>query len=594
MKQEKKWYKEKTESLKRFFFKIFLRMIVLVFLMEIFFFYRAYNMTVDTEKKHINVLLSTISKNASANLEYVEHLTLFHLFNPDVYSFYRYVNQHQYSSNFYMRKEYLQLATKCRSAIISYIALSKISILSFGFIPAQSNPDKIFYIETENDGVSGFSINEYYKDDKSWYGSFNKDNNSYTVICKGNKDFNNGNDCILFARKVLNQYTHETEGYILLALSPEIFSDAIELETIDENSSIIVENNYGIIIYQSQEENEFDSTDLINSNENFSYYSYKDPKLMIFRYDDPDKKFSYFYLTPSKQIVGSVFENYWLLFTFLLIITIISICSFSGISKSVSKSVDRILEFIQKLPLETKNKENILGSISSYEHISEFCQISISLENMQCELIDHIDREYRMEINQNIAEYKALQSEINPHFLFNAFSLLLALNREGRQKSLEKALIGLSSMFQYNCSHKRTSTINEEVAEIEKYLFIQRLRYEDRLIYKFDIDPLVNNFRIPRLLIQPIIENAIVHGLEPVEKTVLISLTVASFEWNGKSCVIILVRNDGAEYRAEMDEKEHTGLSNIRSRLSIMYPNSYIYLTNRLSLTECGILIINS
>lgn len=171
------------------------------------------------------------------------------------------------------------------------------------------------------------------------------------------------------------------------------------------------------------------------------------------------------------------------------------------------------------------------------------------------------------------AELKALYAQINPHFLFNTLNTITSLVRTKPDLARE-LLLKLSAMFRYTL-HKtgRTITISEELAQVRAYLTIEQARHGDKLVIEEDISAEVEKFLIPSLTIQPLVENAIKHGLQPKENGGCIVIGAKE----GDKDITITIRDNGIG----MDVKgrcplaapspDCIGLSNVHERLRGQY-----------------------
>lgn len=118
----------------------------------------------------------------------------------------------------------------------------------------------------------------------------------------------------------------------------------------------------------------------------------------------------------------------------------------------------------------------------------------------------------------NEANYRSLQSQVNPHFLFNSLNSLARLAMLEEAERTEKFAYALSRTLRYILRNiKGTVKIAEEIQMIRDYLFIQQVRFSDRISVNLEIEDSVSEGRIPCMVLQPIVENAIIHGLEPLE-----------------------------------------------------------------------------
>ncbi len=108
------------------------------------------------------------------------------------------------------------------------------------------------------------------------------------------------------------------------------------------------------------------------------------------------------------------------------------------------------------------------------------------------------------------AEYLALQAQVKPHFLYNVLSSFMGLNRMGDSEGLENAITALRNMLRYLQNRSRETTVGEEIALIKSYLELQKIRFQERLTYSIRVDKKAETVRIPRLLLQPLVENGLI------------------------------------------------------------------------------------
>ncbi len=176
------------------------------------------------------------------------------------------------------------------------------------------------------------------------------------------------------------------------------------------------------------------------------------------------------------------------------------------------------------------------------------------------------------------AELEALQSQVQPHFLYNVLNGLVALNRMGERGGLESSLLALKDMLRYSIGGSRWSTVAEEAAFIESYCSLQKLRFEERLSYAIEVEPAAASLAVPRLVAQPLVENAVIHGAEPSAKPTTILFRAALLE----GCLVLSVSDDGAGCDpAAIREKERVGLGNLRERLGLLYPGASLKLEGK-------------
>ena len=127
------------------------------------------------------------------------------------------------------------------------------------------------------------------------------------------------------------------------------------------------------------------------------------------------------------------------------------------------------------------------------------------------------DREYSLAMLKKQAEIKALQNQINPHFLYNTLDCIRGMAIEQGADNIEEMTRALSGMFRYSiCGKGKTKALmEEELANVNNYLRIQQYRFRNKINITETIDPAAKKCCVPKLLIQPIVENAVFYGLEP-------------------------------------------------------------------------------
>jgi len=152
----------------------------------------------------------------------------------------------------------------------------------------------------------------------------------------------------------------------------------------------------------------------------------------------------------------------------------------------------------------------------------------IYLNHISQSLVNEKDVELSQlkEVNAQ-AEVKLLQSQINPHFLYNALNSIASLAHKNAGKT-EKMALSLSDLFKYtiNRKGKKDSTIGDEVEMVTNYLEVEQIRFDDRLNFAIEVDKALENTKIPMFLIQPLIENAVKHGISKVENNGQITLSI--------------------------------------------------------------------
>ncbi len=186
------------------------------------------------------------------------------------------------------------------------------------------------------------------------------------------------------------------------------------------------------------------------------------------------------------------------------------------------------------------------------------------------------------------AELRALRAQVNPHFLFNALTTIGYLIQTAPERALE-TLLRLTSLLRgvLRRSDGEFATLGEEIELIESYLEIERARFEDRLRVTIDAPPETRRHRIPALLVQPLVENAIKHGVSPSRTggEVIISARIAPGDGAtaGRDTLLISVRDTGLGASREAlaaGRNRGVGLSNVERRLKVHYGDQASFKIN--------------
>lgn len=195
----------------------------------------------------------------------------------------------------------------------------------------------------------------------------------------------------------------------------------------------------------------------------------------------------------------------------------------------------------------------------------------ISLYNRNNELMVEL---YESQIKEKEAELKTLQSHINPHFLYNTLNSIFWMAEKAKMKPIAKMAIHLANIFKLTLNDgEYITSVKNEIDQVKSYLDIQNIRYDNRIQYQINVDENLYDERIIKLLLQPLVENAVYHGLEmkPGGWEIII---------NGKQenhSLVFEVIDNGIGFDRNVVLKQRTGyaLKNINERIRLQYGPGY-------------------
>lgn len=250
-------------------------------------------------------------------------------------------------------------------------------------------------------------------------------------------------------------------------------------------------------------------------------------------------------------------------------------------ARSIRKPVDALTQSLSQVEAGTDR----LNLIPIRREYMELEQISTKFN----ELISHIDllirKDYRTQLELSRFELAALQAQINPHFLFNTLQLLQTEILYGNTEKSDRIIITLSQLMRYYmASGESTVPVKREIEYLKKYMILFSAKYEGRLSTQFDVQPEAEELFMPKLLIQPVVENAFRYAADMTSGKINIDigvylrgdLLIISVEDNG--CGIDAERlkeiREGLDRRVDW-MKTSVGLANVHQRIRTVYGHDY-------------------
>jgi two-component system sensor histidine kinase YesM len=221
---------------------------------------------------------------------------------------------------------------------------------------------------------------------------------------------------------------------------------------------------------------------------------------------------------------------------------------------------------------------------STYDSKDEIGVLSLHFNKMVVQLKKLIRKAYQEELLKQKAELKSLRMQINPHFLYNSLESINWMARIRGIPEVGKMVKALGDLMRSSIGGEDFITIEEEIRNIENYLTIQKFRYGDKVSVEISIDPKIRKLKIPKLILQPIVENAIIHGIENKVGNGRIAIT--GKDNDGK--ILLQVEDDGLGMEEEIiaeilsekprqvtNEHTHIGIRNVDRRIRMYYGDQH-------------------
>ena len=278
----------------------------------------------------------------------------------------------------------------------------------------------------------------------------------------------------------------------------------------------------------------------------------------------------------DELVTSSLWENFWLLALAAVAILLAALVSSIVISRALSRPLKGLSRAMRQFE---KNADTFtyapVGGAREVQELSEsFGHMVVKIQH----LMETVRRE---EINLRKTELKALQAQINPHFLYNTLDSIAWMCEQGRNDEAVQMVNALAQLFRISISRgHELIPIRSELRHAESYLKIQKHRYKNQFSYRFDVDESCLDFLCNKITLQPIIENAIYHGINGLvdEGEIVITLRAEG------SDVVFTVADNGVGMEEEQiqailrkERSDHTGIGikNVNDRLKIYFGEGY-------------------
>ncbi|MGE5606215.1 MAG: cache domain-containing sensor histidine kinase [Bacteroidota bacterium] len=224
----------------------------------------------------------------------------------------------------------------------------------------------------------------------------------------------------------------------------------------------------------------------------------------------------------------------------------------------------------------------------SFTNEDEIGDLGRGYNGMIASIKDLIDRVYKLQIREREAELNALQAQINPHFLYNTLDTIFWKAERNRVPEISEMVLALSRIFRLSLNRgNELATVAQEQELVQEYLKLQQMRFKKKLTYNIDFDPdlLVN--KMPKLIIQPFVENAIIHGIEGLEngghlqingrlqqERMIFTITDNGIGMDEQKIDEILARNAGHQEHPVMVSGGYA-IKNVLERLELYYSSNH-------------------
>lgn len=359
----------------------------------------------------------------------------------------------------------------------------------------------------------------------------------------------------VFGRKLYDLTNHKEIGILVIETNPSPIMEALSNVSISPGTRVYILGEDHKIIASSEQKGakrpELDKLPAPSPDDNIVVDNTSD--LLIIGANTSIAGWTIYGLTPKKDIRAEVYQTTKFLLIVALVLIILSTVLASIVSRNIASPLKLLIREMKKVEMG-----NFSGSVNvnSFDEINSLVSSFNRMVHRMDELIETIKTSTVSEKN---AQLQALQAQVNPHFLYNTLDMIYWMLDEQENERLSRVVLSLSQMFRYSSNWEEASqtTLGRELEQIRHYLTIIETRLGGRVRTDITAEEAWIDVRLPKMTIQPIIENAVKYGLEP--KGGLGYLRVSTEAQGNK--LMIRIEDNGAG----MDEET---LSRVRDTLS--------------------------
>lgn len=280
------------------------------------------------------------------------------------------------------------------------------------------------------------------------------------------------------------------------------------------------------------------------------------------------------------EVMSSVNTIVYILFTCVIISLVLVVIVSFKFSRTLTNPIFKLKRLMKQA------ESGDLTVRFNFQHNDEIGELGQSFNHMIARIDQLIQMVYVEQENKRTAEMKSLQEQIKPHFLYNTLDTISWMARDYDAEDIVRLVDALTNMFRIGLSHgKDIITVKEEITHVSNYLYIQKIRYKDKLNYVIHVDESLYAIEVPKLILQPLVENAIYHGVKAKRGGGTITITGVPEGEN----LVFTVQDDGAgmlqekveelnrrmSERSVLDEQKSFGLFYIRERIQLCYGTGY-------------------
>jgi len=323
----------------------------------------------------------------------------------------------------------------------------------------------------------------------------------------------NRNEKLGMGRIIRSAFTGEKLGFILVGVNHQTIRNNYLRNLYDKDHGIAVLDRDGTLILSAGKE--FYDPDILASTMNRNHgkpdsvIRTANGEELLLSYSTMENGWSIVYAVPLSLLTKELISIKQFVLIVILACILVSIPISMVLSAFLTAPIKRLLSSMRRF------QNGHFDERVEVKYQDEIGMLSQGYNTMVSNIKTLVDESYVLRLREKEAELKALQAQINPHFLYNMLDMIFWEAEHSGQERISEMVVTLSRLFRLSLNHGKSFTsVGKERQFIEQYLSLQQMRFKDKLTFRVDIPQAMDQYVILKLCLQPFIENALIHGIE--------------------------------------------------------------------------------
>ncbi|MGI2295518.1 cache domain-containing sensor histidine kinase [Paenibacillus sp. GXUN7292] len=465
---------------------------------------------------------------------------------------------------------------------IGAIFYSRSDILGIHIV---TNEDKVFSFDRSN----GASVRDY--SEMAWFAELQQSTGEMRWLGVYPESLMSGGirqPVFAFGRQLYELTALKSIGVFLIETDVGAIYSALSNASLGPGSYVIIQDASGQDIIRTSEDDTELPANLSNSLREGEIIVHGTDHALVTAAKIGMAEWTMLGVTPSRELQLELKETQQFLLTVILVLVAAATILATLVSRSFSSPFKRLIQQMKQVEL---------GNFKGRVHVESYGELNVlvgSFNRMVEQMDELIERIKLASISEKHAELQALQAQVNPHFLFNTLDMIYWMLDERENDRLGGVILALSKIFRYSSDWEEASRVSlqQELEQIKHYFTIIETRLGGRANLYIEVEERWLKTLVPKMILQPIVENAVKYGLEPLNRSGV--LRVYSRHAAGKLEIIVeddgvgmeqetlervvhsLAGRENAEKAGnEREERRSIGLLNVHRRISLMFGESY-------------------